>query len=469
MTLAELFTWPYIIITVSVSVILLYIARIPAHQAVRALSRVFYSAMRLFSRSLMLTEKKLLVRNREVLLAAGMEHIEKEIEREFHRVNAVVQRDLQGYPALHRSMSDLITRIDEDYRESTESPPSPPGWLDAIEAVSKIPSSEESLVGNMLKEIHKTLQKHHKDAMEDYRKASQQRHSLLKNMMPYWRKLTNTVGDVGKTISGLLERAKVIDNKMTLYEDIRAGSDRAARMLSSSSMTQLVKSGLVLLIAMGGMTVNFNLIALPMSEMVGGGSYIGPFKMSNIAALVIILFESVLGIFLMESLRITRLFPVIHTMNDRLRRRMIWGSFIFLFSLACVEAALAFMRDLIAADMQALRQTLAGVSVADPAHRWIPTVGQMVLGFILPFALALIAIPLESFIDSSRTLVGVVVAGVLRGFAFLLRLVGNIAKYLGEGLINLYDLLIFPPIWIEKIARGKPKETTSRTKEEVPQ
>ena len=54
--------------------------------------------------------------------------VEKEIEREFHRVDAVVKRDLQSYPAFHRCMSDLITRIDEDYTRSTEVPPSPPAW-----------------------------------------------------------------------------------------------------------------------------------------------------------------------------------------------------------------------------------------------------------------------------------------------------------------------------------------------------
>jgi hypothetical protein len=288
-------------------------------------------------------------------------------------------------------------------------------------------------------------------------------------MMPFWRKLANTVDDVGKTIMGLMERAKVIDNRMAQYEEIRSGTNSAVRTLSSSSMTQFVKSGLVLLIAMGGMAVNFNLIALPMSEMVGGGSYIGPFKMSNIAALVIILFESVLGIFLMESLRITRLFPVIHTMDDKLRHRMILWSFIFLLSLACVESALAFMRDLIAADMQALRQTLAGTEVVEPAHRWIPTVGQMVLGFILPFALALIAIPLESFIDSSRTLMGVVLTGILRGFAFTLRLIGSTTRHIGQGLVNIYDLLIFPPLWVERIVQGKPKKQKVNKKEEVVQ
>ena len=226
-------------------------------------------------------------------------------------------------------------------------------------------------------------------------------------------------------------------------------------MLESSSMTQFFISGLVLLIAFGGAVINFNLIALPMSEMVGGGSYIGQFKTSNVAALVIILVEVAMGLYLMESLRITKLFPVIGSMDDKMRRRMIWVTFSILLILACVESALAFMRDQIAADMQALRQSLAAVEGGQPVNSWIPTVGQMVMGFILPFALTFVAIPLESFISSSRTVMGFVLVGLLRGTAFLLRLMGNIASYLGELLVNLYDVLIFPPLWIEKFVHSR--------------
>jgi len=192
-----------------------------------------------------------------------------------------------------------------------------------------------------------------------------------------------------------------------------------------------------------------------MSELVGGGSYIGQFKTSNVAALVIILVEVAMGLYLMESLRITKLFPVIGSMDDKMRRRMIWVTFSILLILASVESALAFMRDRIAADMQALRQSLAGVEAVAPVNSWIPTVGQMVMGFILPFALTFVAIPLESFVNSSRTMSGTVMVGVLRGVAFLLRLFGNIAKYLGELMVNLYDVLIFPPLWVEKMIRNR--------------
>jgi hypothetical protein len=444
------------LIWIVVMVILLYLARTPAHRAIYSLSRVIHSGFRLMSRSVLLAEQKLVQRNKEVLLTAGIESVERLIEREFHRVDAVVKRDLSGYPTLHRALSDQTTRIDEDYRESSESPPPPPGWVSAVEAVANLPSQGDGTVANILNEIHKTTVSQYKSAMEEHRKAVAERHGLLKKMMPYWRRMAQTLEQVGKTITGLHERARVIDNRMTEYEEIREQTNKAARMLTASSLTQFFISGFVLLIAIGGAVINFNLIALPMSEMVGGGSYIGSFKTANVAALVIILVEVAMGLFLMESLRITRLFPIIGQMDDKMRIRMIWVTFTILSVLACVESALAFMRDQIAADMQALRQSLAAVENATVAvNSWIPTVGQMVMGFVLPFALTFVAIPLESFVQSSRTVLGVVCAAMLRWLAFFLRFLGNVGRYLGELMVNIYDLFIFPPLWVENLIKDK--------------
>jgi hypothetical protein len=273
-------------------------------------------------------------------------------------------------------------------------------------------------------------------------------------MLPLWRKVQRTLNDIGKSITKLNDRAKSIDRYMDEYQEIRNQTDKAARMLSSSSLTQFFVAGLVLVIAIGGAIINFNLIALPMSEMVGGASYIGPYKTSDVAGLVIILIELTMGLFLMESLRITRLFPIIGSMDDKMRRRMIWITFTMLAILAGVESALAFMRDRIAHDMEALRQTLAGVEQSTIATSMIPTIGQMVMGFILPFALAFVAIPLESFISSSRTVLGVVAVGLLRFLAFLLRLLGNIGYYVGRFVVNMYDLIIFPTIWLEGVVLG---------------
>jgi hypothetical protein len=447
--------------------LVLYLARSQVHQTIRAVSRVVANAMRLAAYAVRMGKQRLDIRNKEVLLASGAEEVEREIEREFHRIEAVVRRDLQGYPTLHRNMSDLITRIDEDYRQSTETPPSPPAWIDAVETVIKLPDSGDMIVAGILSEVHKTINRQHKQTMTEFRRQSSARQGLLKKMAPYWRKLNHTVEDVGKTITGLHDRAALIDRKMADYEAIMADSDRMERRLFSSSLTQFFIAGLVLLIAIGGAVINFNLIALPMSEMVGGGSYIGPLKMSNVAAMVIILVEVVMGLFIMESLRITRLFPIIGMLDDKMRRRIIWTTFAILLTLASIESALAFMHDRIAADIESLRQTLAGGEAVQGRQSWIPTVGQMVLGFVLPFALTFVAIPLESFIHSARTVLGVFVAEVLRVIAIILRLVGNISLYLGNVVISFYDLLIFPLLWLnEKIFSGRrPKAKTSLIEE----
>jgi hypothetical protein len=272
-------------------------------------------------------------------------------------------------------------------------------------------------------------------------------------MLPVWRKAQNALNEVGNAIDNLNRRAKSIDRYMDEYEQIRLQTDKAARLLSSSSLTQFFISGLFLLIAFGGALIIFNMIALPMSEMIGNTNYIGPYKASDVAVLVIILIELTMGLFIMESLRITRLFPTIGSMDDNMRRRIIWIAFSLLAILAGIGSALAFAGDRIARDLGTLGQSMAGIEQSALAGM-IPAVGQMIVSFIFPFVLVFVAIPLESFVSSSRTVLGIMVVGALRFISFVLRLIGNIGYYTGRFVINLYDLLIFPSIWLERVLAG---------------
>jgi len=437
-----------VIIWLVVLIVLMYFARIPAHSAIRSFSKVIRNGMRMSARSTVLAEERLKERNKEVLIAAGREATERYIEREFHRVEVVVNRDLSGYPSLHRELKEQIINIDDDYRESSEIPPSPPAWVKAVEAVVKIPSNGDPIVGKILGDIQATINNVHNTAMQEYRNSCKERHMLLKKMMPYWRKLEYSLTNVEGKILSLEKRSKIIDQQMEKYEAIMAKTDNAVRMLSSSSMTQFFISAIVLSIALLGGLINFQLIALPFSEMVGANTYIGGMRAADVAALFLVLMETALGIFLMDALGITRLFPIIHSMDDKLRRKMIWAVLTFLFIFACIESSLAYMRDFLAADREALTQSLAGVAVEKPEFRWIPSMGQMTMGFILPFALAFVAIPLESFIHSSRTVLGAVLVGMLHGLAFVLRLSGNLSHNMGNVIISIYDLIIFIPLRI---------------------
>ncbi|MDY6792334.1 MAG: hypothetical protein SWH54_13825 [Thermodesulfobacteriota bacterium] len=445
----------------------LYFARKPFHRAIKAFCRVINNALRLTASSVLLAEKRLVQRNREVLVTEGLENAERLVEREFDRINTAVTRDLQGYPALHRQMSEVITSLEEHFNKTADVPPSLPNWTNVIDAIANIKHSGDPVVANMLAEINRSLTEQHKSAIEAYRASTSAHHSLLNSMKSMWRKLHKTISDVGQSVTDLNKRAKQIDSYMDHYEQIRKETNKAVRKLASSSMTQFFISGIVLLIALGGIIINFNLIALPMAEMVGGGSYIGPYKTSDVAGMVIVLLELGMGLFLLESLRITRLFPIIGGLDDKMRVRMVYLALTLLAILAGVESALAFMRDRLIADTESLQQTLTGLSETTMPASKISSIGQMVLGFVIPFALAFVAIPLESFISSSRIVIGIVAAGILRAIAFILRLIGHTGIYLGEFITRMYDLVIFPTVWLEEVIAAKRNPANKISKQAV--
>jgi len=428
----------------------LYFARPTGHKLIFAACNSLHKMFRLASISVGSAQKILGKRNRDVLLAAGREAKERIVEREFDRINETVRKDLANYSALHRNLSESIGRIEKDHKDAVDVPPDPPGWVNAVKAVANIDSKEGRVgIGNVLSDIHKSLVKAHKESMEMYREASGKRHELLRKMRPEWRQIDQTIGKIGKNVDTLLGRSVTIDRHMQEYEDIVKGEDRSISVLSSSSLVYFFVSALVLIVALGGATINFSLIARPMAEMVGGTNLIGGFKTADIAALVIILVEISMGLFLMESLRITRLFPVIGALPDKMRVRMIYITFTLLFLLASVEAGLAYMREVLLQDELATSALLRGednVAVTGE-FMWITTAAQMGMGFILPFALTFVAIPLETFVHSLRTVIGLLAIGTLRFMALTLRLLGNVFRYLGVLLTQLYDLPLFIPLW----------------------
>ena len=314
------------------------------------------------------------------------------------------------------------------------------------------------MVQSILEEIKRSVDKMHEKTLGEYRRSYETRHKILEGFMPFWRSVDKTLTEVDKKLTELQNGAGAVDAHMEKYEAINAKTDKAEQMLTVSAFTQFAIALLVMVVAAGGAFINFKLIALPMSEMVGAGDYLtSSLRTSEVAALVIILVEASMGLFLMEGLRITHLFPSIAGLNDRMRRRMMWIALVLLFTLAGVEAALALMRDMLIADKQALLQSLATAAPSAATDGWvgrIPTIGQMLLGFILPLALAFIAIPLESLIHSSRTVGGVLLAAGVDGLALLLRIASSIVRRAARVLVTVYDVLIVVPLLVERLTKS---------------
>ncbi len=440
-----------------VAMAFLYAARRPVHELLAALGGLVGAPLRVAARWLVSTAAEMKSRNKAVLLAHARVEAESRIEREFERLAAMVRRDLQGYPTLQRKLLDEITRIEEDYRKCGEVPPPPPDWVEAVTAMANVRTGGGEMVQKILGEIKSSIDSIHDRALKEYRRSYESRHRILEGFMPFWRSVDRNLAEVNKKLADLQESAAAVDAQMAKYEGIVARTDKAEHALTVSAFTQFAIAFLVMAVAAGGAFINFKLIALPMSEMVGAGDYLtSSLRTSEVAALVIIFVEASMGLFLMEALRITHLFPRIATLSERMRRRMMWIALALLVTLAGVEAALALMRDVLIADKQALLQSLAAAPQAAATDGWvgrIPTAGQMLLGFILPFALAFVAIPLESLIHSTRTVGGVLLAALVGALALALRLASSIARRMARVLITLYDVVIVLPLLVEHLAR----------------
>lgn len=431
--------------------IFLYAARIPSHNIIFSLCNLASHSLRFAARWLLQTAEGLQQRNKTVLLAHGQTEVTAQIEREFERTSELVRKELSEYPALQRKMMDELTRIEEDYLKCGEVPLPSPEWVSAISSIANLKSGGD-IAKNMLEELHKSVQKIHDKTIGEYRKSYEGRHKILKGLMPVWRSVDKGVKHLDENMVNLSSNAKAIDVQMARYEEIRTGTDKSEHTLAISGFVQLGIASLVMLIAVGGAFINFKLIALPMSEMVGASDYItNNLRTSDVAALVMVLMEATMGIFLLESLRITHLFPTIANMNDQLRKRVMWAAFILLLILAGIESSLALMRDMLIADKAAMLHDLSMVQpvITDSLLTHIPMIGQMVMGFVLPFILAFVAIPLEMLVYSLRTVAGVVLVLLMRAMAFALRFSAMIFSRLGRILISVYDIAIVLPLMLE--------------------
>ena len=459
-SLHALLIWPEnfllsLLVLFFAAVPILYGARQAMHSLLQAMFRAVSNPLRLMSRWLFKSADALRERNKLVLLARGREEVSHGIVKEFDRVTALVERDLHGYPALQRKLMDEITRIEEEFQKCGEVPPPPPEWTKAVATIAKIKPSSDGLVERILEDISNSIEEIYEKVTAEYRESSRQRHNILKNFMPFWRSVDRTLKRVDKDLTGMQQSAAKIDEQVEKYKQIHAKSEMAEHTLTSSSTTLFVISLLTITIAAGGAFVNFWLIERPMAAMVGGSEYIvGDIQASYLAAMVIIFFETLMGLFLMESLGYTHLFPL-NNLNNRMRRWLVWISFSILLILAGVEVALAVMRDMIISADIALKQELAGgeVMTAAVTSTWalnIPKAAQMILGFTLPFALAFVAIPLEHLIHSGRTVVGALLVLGIRGLGFAMRFLSNMAHQIGGGIKHLYDAIIFLPLIIER-------------------
>ncbi len=452
----------WILVLLSATLIL-YFIRQTAHQLLDNISLLLTQNLRLLSKSLKNMAKNMSSRNNEVLFEHGTQQAERELSRQFIRLANLVEKDLERYPNVQRHIEHNITIMEDKLTETSQVPPPLPEWTEAVESIAKLKDStkNDAVVGKLLQAIYEAFHKQQHEVSQEYRKDVAKRHQLLKSAMLHWRRMHHTLSQVGTSWKNLIQQSQKMDHQVQHFEDLINNTGKAERLLKASNTTQFFISLIVMAIAGFGAFVNYNLIALPMSELMPATTLVAGYNVADIGAAVIIMLEITVGLFFMESIGITRLFPVIHFMEDK--KRMIWAviCMIFLLSLCCVEAGLAYMRESMVADKALLTSFLVGgeqaaQNSANTEHSNIPMIGQMMLGFVLPLILMFVAIPFESFIHTGRHVLGTFIVQVTLLISTLLRSAALMIKQLNSSLKNVYDILCFAPLWIEHLIESRP-------------
>ena len=156
----------------------------------------------------------------------------------------------------------------------------------------------------------KSLHDAERKALQSYRDDSAKRHKILGGMLALLEGVRGLMGKMNDSVARALETAtRESTATWTSTRSCAARRETAARALTYSAVKLFMVSLLVLGIALGGAFINFQLIALPMSELVPAGARIGGVPVSTISALVIVLMEAAVGFFIMDMLGITDLFP----------------------------------------------------------------------------------------------------------------------------------------------------------------
>jgi len=448
--------------------LVLYFIRHSVHQLLNNLTRLFISNLRLASKALMNTARTMRHRNKEVLLDYGKQQAKRELERQFVRLTALVEKDLGRYPDIQRELQQNVASMEDKLQETSEVPPPLPEWTEAVEAIARLKDStkNDAVVGKLLQSIYEAFHTQQKEVMARYREDVSRRQSILKSAMQHWRDVLTKLQSIEKNWQHLNEQSNKIDTQTERFEQLNKGTDHALQILKASSTTQFFISSIVLVIAGFGAFVNYNLIALPMSELMPATSQVAGYNVADIGAAVIIMLEITVGLFFMEAVGITRLFPIIHFMEDK--KRTIWATvcMIFLLSLCFVEAGLAYMREIMVEDKANVMNFLASGDEAagDGDTSIIPMVGQMILGFVLPLILMFVAIPFESLIHTGRHVLGSLLVQVCVFFSTVLRSLALALKHLSDSLKQVYDICCFLPIWVEHLVENRPRTQSTIVK-----
>jgi len=414
-----------------ISVVALWTAREPMFELIERLGKSLEELLEAGGRWCAAAAEALYERSRTALLAAGGLDLQTKLEQEFRRIEDGFSERLGQYSGLHRRLDDLLQALEQDYQQSGDSPPEVPGWTAAVESIAGIPHADDPNVHMILEGVRKSLDEAQKKALHLYRADTAERHGILDRMRSLWKEVTVLQERMSETLARALETASRVNGYIDEYSRVRNDDRAAARALSySASKTFAVALFVVVVLSICGF-VSFELIAAPIAALMPNATLLGA-SLAKLGAGLIVLVHVALGVFVMEGLGLTELLPRLGALPGPRRRRLLLAALASLFVLAVIEGVLAGASD--------------GHGVA-----------EQLLGFVLPFVVALAAVPLDTLLDSGRHAGVALAAWLVSGAGSIAFLLARATRAIANVLPSVYDVYVSLPLRIERWLARPPR------------
>ena len=407
-----------------VSVAALWTARAPMFELIERLGKNLEELFEAGGRACKIAAEALYQRSRTALLAAGGLALQAKLEQEFHRIEDGFSERLGHYSGLQRRVDDLLQALEQDYRQSGESPPEVPGWTAAVESIAGVPHADDPNVQMILENVRKSLDEAQRKALHLYRTDTAERHGILDRMRSLWKEVAVLQERMSETLARALETASRVNGYVDEYARVRNDDREAARALAYSASKTFAVALFVVGVVFACGLVSFQLIVLPLGGLMPKATLLGA-SLAKLSAGVLVLVQVARGVFVMDGVGITELLPRLAALPGPRRRRLLAVALAGLFGLAVIEGLLAGMGE--------------GHGLA-----------EQLLGFVLPWLCALAVVPLGTLLDSGRHVGVALAAWLVSGAGSLAFLLAHGARASSHVLPSVIDVYVSVPLRIER-------------------
>lgn len=422
------FPWLSLATWVVLGVALATLVRPVVLQATYRIFRVLRYTLARIAARIQTLANRIQARNERMWLVLGRGYLERQIQRQSLQLQQALDNDLSQVEPQGSQLRSLIERMEDDYDATREPVRETPEWFRAAESLleTKAAHAGNRTLQHLLEQLHVRVRSESLQARQDYRQAIAERHQLLNQFLPYWRRLLRMQGDIGQGVQRIEQRAVRLEALLERYESMTSDSGGSMRSAVGSVLVHFLVAAVVMLAVAILATASF------WSFSAGTTLLLPQVSTGNIMVLSLALAcgQILTGMVLLENMQVTRLFRSFWVVDSQTATQLRWAALVGMVLWSVLNGALAWLAAL-----------EAWTEVAPPNGVILV---RVLLAALTPWILMLFVIPLEPLLNGVRIIGGQAVVLLVWTLAWVLRLAHMLVRLVEQLWIGAYELVCAP-------------------------